>query len=173
MDKTKNNAFPIVLPPGEGRMPLAEGSKIINFPRGTLVEGEKEEFRQLTVETGECNDELDPLKRKLLMAAAVYGIENPRKIANQCEIPLSVVEQVIENKNGESNWFHDSLRKNDINCFTKAELVARLCIEAENGKTGKDRIAALTKLMEFRGMTVPEGGARSFSRTVLRFKRIS
>ena len=116
-------------------------------------------------------DALDPLKRRILIAVHTYGINSHnslKQIAAFCDLPLEVVNKIVEGK--DRNWLGKELAEGTIPCFTKAELIARLCVEAENAVAPKDRINSISKLMEFRGLTAPEGGSKSFQRIAMKFK---
>ena len=117
-------------------------------------------------------DALDPLKRRILIAVHTYGINSSsslKQIAAFCDLPLEVVNKIIDGSKTR-NWLTEELEKGTIPCFTKAELIARLCVEAENAIAPKDRINSISKLMEFRGLTAPEGGSKSFQRIAMKFK---
>jgi hypothetical protein len=138
-------------------------------------EGEVLIYQEITPSKGETQlpcDALDPLKRRILIAVHTYGINSQqglKQIASFCDIPLQVVRDLV-NGIKENNWLGEELKKGTIPCFTKAELIARLCVEAENAIAPKDRINSIGKLMEFRGLTAPEGGSKSFQRIAMKFK---
>ena len=119
-------------------------------------------------------DSLDPLKRRILIAVHTYGINSHsaiKQIATFCDIPTQVIQELVEGaKRVPPNWLGAALSEQIVPCFTKPEIISRLCIEAENANSPKDRINSLTKLMEFRGLTAPEGGSKSFQRIAMRFK---
>ena len=138
-------------------------------------ETEVEVYTELPAPKGEVSlpcDALDPLKRRFLIAVHTYGINSSsslKQIAAFCDLPLEVVNKIIDGSKTR-NWLTEELEKGTIPCFTKAELIARLCVEAENAIAPKDRINSISKLMEFRGLTAPEGGSKSFQRIAMKFK---
>ena len=124
------------------------------------------------VEDNTYFDQFSSLQRRILIAAVSFGIHNYRMIANFVDLPLPQIKELSED---DKSWLNLALlqinERGEIPCFNKAEIIARLCCEADASPSPKDRINALTKLMEFRGMTAPEGSAKSFQRIAMRFRR--
>ena len=56
-------------------------------------------------------------------------------------------------------------------CWTRTEIIAKISMEAEMAPRPQDRLNALRMLMEYRGIAEPQGGARSFDRLVMQFKK--
>lgn len=56
-------------------------------------------------------------------------------------------------------------------CWTREEIVAKISMEAEMAPRPQDRLNALRMLMEYRGISEPQGGQRSFERLILGFKK--
>ena len=107
------------------------------------------------------SDHLPQIKRKLAIAILAFG-DSP-KVWQFVGVPKTEYEKL---KN-------DPEVRNAIEkgcCWTREEIVARLCVEAENAPKSQERLAALRMLMEYRGIAAPEGGARSFSRILGQFK---
>lgn len=163
------NSFGVPKPVNE-----VKTAEILDFPRQAAEEITV--YSEITPK-GEVQlpcDSLDPLKRRILIAIHTYGMnshEGLKQIAAFCDIPLSVISQLVkETTEGKNNWLSSALKEGIVPCFSKAELISRLCIEAENASSSKDRINAVSKLMEFRGLTAPEGGAKSFQRIAMKFK---
>ena len=100
----------------------------------------------------------------------VYGLHDLERAA-QWIGGITEEELIHELKTNEN--IRDAIKNEEITCWTRAELIGRLCIEAESAPRAGERIAAVTKLMEFRGLATPEGGARSFTRTIARFRKSS
>lgn len=112
------------------------------------------------------SDNLDIIRRKAIMAAHYFGLNKIKEISLFSGIDSKKVRELIEDH---QSWLYKATQNGMIACFSKAEIIARLCMEAENALASKDRLTALTKIMEFRGYTAPEGGAKSFSRIAMRF----
>ena len=113
-------------------------------------------------------DQINYLKRRIIIGINTYGIHNLSAVASFVgSLSMKEIKDLIE----KDNELRDSIEQGKIVCWTKAELIARLCIEAETASRSQDRINAITKIMEFRGLTKPEGGERSFSRVVTQFIR--
>ena len=107
------------------------------------------------------SDHLPQIKRKLAIAILAFG-DSP-KTWQFVGIPKTEFEKLR----------NDPEVRNAIEkgcCWTREEIVARLCVEAENAPKSQERLAALRMLMEYRGIAAPEGGARSFSRILGQFK---
>ena len=107
------------------------------------------------------SDHLPQIKRKLAIAILAFG-DSP-KVWQFVGIPKTEFEKLR----------NDPEVKNAIAkgcCWTREEIVARLCVEAENAPKSQERLAALRMLMEYRGIAAPEGSARSFSRILGQFK---
>ena len=111
-------------------------------------------------------DQISYIKRRIIIGLNTYGIHNLSAVSNFVGgLSLVQVKHLIENDSEIKNAINDG----SIVCWSKAELIARLCIEAETASRSQDRINAITKIMEFRGLTRPEGGAQSFQRIVAQF----
>jgi hypothetical protein len=114
------------------------------------------------------SDQLNDIKRRLLIAINAYGTHDiPRIVSFVGALTGKQVKELLDS----DPEVVAVIKKREMVCFTKPEIVARLCIEAETARSSKDRIAALTKLMEYRGMAAPEGGSKTFSRMVLKFQQ--
>ena len=93
-------------------------------------------------------DVLNDLYRRALIALRAFGEHDPRippflgLSQTRCKELLNSEEfkQVKEENEGK------------IVCWTKHEIIARLCVEAENAPKSADKINALKLLMEYRGM---------------------
>ena len=113
-----------------------------------------------------ASDEMEPIKRRILIGIHTYGQGGIREIASYINQSVEWTKKYIKDNEKEiKEWLSDSSR---TPCLTKAELVSRLCVEAETAATTKDRIASIKLLMDFRGLT-SDGGSKSFARIAMRF----
>ena len=113
-------------------------------------------------------DTIDPYKRRVLIAINTYGLHNLSAAASYIgNLTTKELRNLIET----DEEIQKALREGEIPCFTKAELISRLCVEADTAQKSQDRIKAIEALMEFRGLAAPEGGSRAFARSVMRFKK--
>ena len=148
-----------------------------SFPLASVYEEPKEslELERIEERSRELDlpsDDFDQLKRRILIALHTYGLHNLHQVASFIggRWTKEAVSKLLESKEGE--WYKKELADpNKTPCWTKAELISRLCVEAETASSPKDRINAICKLMEFRGLAAPEGGSRNFSRTIMKFKK--
>lgn len=135
-----------------------------------LSESKEIELEKITNGEIECKTDIVPsIKRRILIGLNTYGKHNLAQIAAYCNLPRSVIEGEIK----KDPWYEEELEKGTVPCLTKAEIISRLCVEAETASKATERILAITKLMEYRGVSAPEGGSRNFCRTVMRFKKTS
>ena len=132
-----------------------------NSNNNNYIEAEKVEIKELELPT----DQLDTIHRRVLIGIQAYGLHDSR-LASFCGLLPAQLKKIIDSKE-----IQDALKSGITPCWTKAELISRLCVEAETAKEAKTRILAITKLMEYRSITSPEGGARSFTRVIGRFGR--
>jgi hypothetical protein len=138
--------------------------KISNHPIETEVEKEKTELIEKDLKT----DSLNQLERRILIALHTYGLHDLSRAAQWTGLSEDeLISELRTNKN-----IRNSIENEEIPCWTKAELISRLCVEAETAPRANERITAITKLMEFRGLAAPEGGAKSFTRTIARFRKM-
>lgn len=121
---------------------------------------EEHENKEVSLQT----DHIPAIERRLLIAYHAYGSHNLTQIAAFVGLPLKQIERMIQ-----SPSIQFALKNNHIPCWTGAELIARLSVEAEVATRTQDRIAALKLLMEYRSMTLPEGGSRGFKRIAAKF----
>lgn len=174
MNENTNKAFPKANsfgPPliGDDPRPFTHTfvPEIINVheDRRDVVEITKESFPN---ETKCTSDGLTPYQRRVVIAVNAYGMHNLSQAASFVgNLSAKELRELVEKDENIKN----ALQNGEVPCFTKAELVSRLCVEAETANKASDKINAITKLMEFRGLAAPEGGSRNFSRTVMRFKK--
>ena len=134
-------------------------STTITKENWTELQAEKVEIHELTLPT----DQMESIYRRVLIGIHAYGLHDNR-LASFCGLLPAQLKNIIA-----SEEIQKALKEGVTPCWTKAELVSRLCVEAESAPTPRDRILAITKLMEFRSVTAPEGGARSFTRVIGRF----
>lgn len=113
-------------------------------------------------------DQLTEIKRRIVIGIRTYGSHNLSQVSS---FVGQISKQQIEKLLKEDGELQDILKNDKTVCWTKSELIARLCLEAETAQAPKDRINAISKLMEFRGISAPEGGSRNFARLVTRFKK--
>lgn len=151
--------------PNQGNGAFLKGDLLPFIPKnGTSqyeIEAEKVELNELTLPT----DQLDSIYRRVLIGIHAYGLHDNR-LPGFCGLLPSQLKNIIN-----SSEVQEALKSGITPCWTKAELISRMCVEAETAKSNKDRILALTKLMEYRSVVAPEGGARSFTRVIGRFGR--
>ena len=135
------------------------------------LEKEKVELEKVVTEERDLKtDSLNNLERRILIAINVYGLHDLEKASQWVG---GITEEELINELKENQNIRNAIKNEEIACWTRAELIGRLCIEAESAPRAGERIAAVTKLMEFRGLATPEGGARSFTRTIARFRKSS
>lgn len=151
MDQNLNNALiragEILSPPGDKS--LIVDDFLLNLPL-------KERSEQLELNS----DNLDSLKRRVAIAILAFGDNDSR------------ISAWLGRELGELRNDPEVIRAiKDGACLTQAEIAARLSIIADTANQDKDRLTALKLLMEYRGIAAPEGGSRSFSRTIMRFKK--
>lgn len=110
-------------------------------------------------------DALDAVKRRVLIAYHAYGPASKAKISAFVGLPIKQIDALLD-----SPEVQRFLASGAIPCWTGAELLARVCAEAETAARPQDRLAALKLAMEYRSMTAPEGGSRSFKRIAAKFQ---
>lgn len=126
-----------------------------------------EEFVEKREEFDLKTDALNSLERRILIALYTYGTHDLNRAASWVGLSKDELCEIVR----KSKNIKNSVESGEIPCWTKAELISRLCVEAETAPKASERITAITKLMEFRGLATPEGGARSFTRTIARFRK--
>lgn len=117
--------------------------ELLAAPRKAIVQS------VITVPKAELHlptDSLDALCRRVLIGINAYGLHDPR-IVGFTGLDRQQIDKLI--KTPEMKKLLDS---GVTPCWTKAELISRLCVEAETASASKDRIAAITKLMEYRSI---------------------
>ena len=102
-------------------------------------------------------DNLEAIERKVLIGLSAYGKHNIRQIAAFANISTSWVEDILSKE----EW-----KSEEIPCWTKAEIIARLCVESEVASRPQDRIAALSKLMEYRGLLDQQKTSNTFNQLI-------
>ena len=142
----------------------------IEFPKENSIEilhGEERKCELNKIQDAKIKtDFFDSKKRRILIALHAYGIDDPR-----IQAFLGMSRQDLLNILNTDQEIKEAIKNNEVPCWTQAEIIARMCVEAETAQRSAERITALNKLMEYRGLVAPEGGSRTFSRTVLKFKR--
>lgn len=111
-------------------------------------------------------DDLEAIERRALIAYHAYGRAATGRIAAFLGVDKKEVNTILERPSVKA-----LLRSGAIPCWTGAEIIARLSVEAECAQRPQDRIVALKLLMEYRSMSQPEGGSRSFKRIAAKFAR--
>lgn len=106
-------------------------------------------------------DELDSLTRHILIGATAYGIHRLPAIVAYSGATEKQVREVIEE-------YREEIKEGTY-CLTKSELVAKLSILSTTANKDADKLTAIKLLMDYRGLSAPEGGSRNFKRTVLKF----
>jgi hypothetical protein len=146
---------------------------IINAPivKGSLFDiPQKKQELTLAVEKEEADkkneiildsDQLESQTRHILIAATAFGTHQLNEIAVFAGCTVTRAREVIKEKEKEI--------QDGIHCLTKGELVAKLSILATRAGKDADKLTAIKMLMDFRGLSAPEGGSRSFKRTVMKF----
>ena len=138
-------------------------------PFGSIVRKSEMYLEKEVVENNQeslATDFLDAVLRRVIIGYHTYGAHNPGAIAAFAGCSLAQTKQLIE-----SDMAQQIINSGEIVSWTRAELVARLSVEAERAQKTQDRLMAIKQLMEYRGLAAPEGGARSFTRTIAKFKR--
>lgn len=111
------------------------------------------------------SDTKTAMVRKVIIGIHTYGADDNRLISFT-GLSRTQLKVIIE-----SEEVQQSIKMGEVVCWTKAEIIARLAIEADRAPKASERILALTKLMEYRGLAAPEGGARGFERIIQRFNK--
>ena len=109
------------------------------------------------------SDQQDSQLRHILIAATAYGIHRHNDIALFAGCTVTHVKEQLAKP--------EIIKQinEGTHCLTKSELLAKLSVIATKSQTDNNKLTAIKMLMDYRGMTAPEGGSRSFKRTVQRF----
>lgn len=166
-NKVIMNAISNLLSLDKEREEPQSSSNIISILGNKTNDFEIEQVQELKNEITLPTDHLDAIKRKVLIGIKAFGIYQPTLIAGYAGISSRHYDEVMNDSE-----IIEILKNPDIiPCLTKGEILAMLSVEAQNSPKGADRISAMKLLMEFRGLTAPEGAAKSFARIVGKFKR--
>lgn len=114
-----------------------------------------------------ATDEMDALERRVLIAYFAYGPYAHGRTAAFVGADQRTVREILAKPHIQAIIQNGGSAA--IPCWTPGELVARLSVEAETAQRPQDRIAALKLLMEYRSLSQPEGGSRSFKRIAAKF----
>jgi len=111
-----------------------------------------------------ASDNLEAVERRVIIAHHAYGAHALGRIAAFVGVDRKTLEALLDRPSVKM-----MIESGQVPCWTGAELVARLSVEAETAQRPQDRISALKLLMEYRSMTQPEGGSRGFKRIAAKF----
>ncbi len=117
------------------------------------------------VERELTGDDKSALIRKCIIGIHTYGKDDSR-LPSFLGLSKAQTKELVEREE-----VQQSISNGEVICWTKAEIIARLAVEADRAPKASERILALTKLMEYRGLAAPEGGARGFERIIQRFNK--
>lgn len=130
------------------------------------IPAEVELIEQKSEEIVLSTDQWEEIKRRFLIALNAYGKHDLSRIAAFINVSKNKINELMNDET-----IKTALKNNEIPCWTKAEIISKLCVESEIARSSRDKITALSKLMEFRSMALPEGGSRNFTRVISKFRK--
>ena len=110
-------------------------------------------------------DAMEAVKRRVLIAYQAYGPASIGRIAAFVGLHPKKAQELLASED-----IQQAIKSGMVSCWTPTEIVARISVEAETAQRPLDRLAALKLLMEYRSMSAPEGGSRSFKRIAAKFQ---
>lgn len=151
---------PVVIPKGSL---FASPTKVNGGQKHELIQAIELEEAKERNEVILPSDQQDSQLRHILIAATAYGIHRHNDIALFAGCTVTHVKEQLAKP--------EIIKQinEGTHCLTKSELLAKLSVIATKSQTDNNKLTAIKMLMDYRGMTAPEGGSRSFKRTVQRF----
>jgi hypothetical protein len=145
-----------------------EERSMSNVVRVPAFEKPKTEIREITiipaapVEKQFAADNLEAQKRKF--AIAYLAFSGDRAKVRRAGFTDEEISKYLRDPE-----VQDAFEKGAT--WTREEIVAKISMEAEFAQRPQDRLNALRMLMEYRGISEPQGGARSFERIMMNYRK--